>query len=57
MACYHWSQTRPQAIGYGGILLFGAFYGAGDAIMLMVAGACIAGGLVGVWRYLMGEGQ
>lgn len=53
VACYHWSQTRPQALGYGGILLFGAFYGAGDAIMFFVAAAVILGWVIGVWRYVM----
>lgn len=55
VSCYQWSKTRPQSLGYGGILLFGAVYGAGDAIMMLVAVAVIVGGLVGMWRYMMAD--
>lgn len=53
ITCYHWSLTRPQAIGYGIILVIAAQFRVGDALLLTVGIVAIAGGLVGAWRYVM----
>jgi len=52
--CYRWSYTRPQAIGYGFVLMGMATFRAGDLLMLAAGVAAVAGGIVGAWKtYVM----
>lgn len=52
-SAYQWSLSRPQAIGYGFILVGMAQFRMGDLVMLMFGIVAIVGGLIGAWRYVM----
>lgn len=52
-SAYHWSLSRPQAIGYGFILVGMAQFRMGDMVMLMFGIVAIVGGIIGAWRYVM----
>lgn len=52
-SAYYWSLARPQAIGYGFILVGMAQFRMGDLVMLMFGIVAIVGGIIGAWRYVM----
>lgn len=52
-SAYNWSLSRPQAIGYGFVLVGMAQFRMGDLIMLLFGLVAIVGGIIGAWRYVM----
>lgn len=57
IACYRWSLTRPQSIGYGFVLIGMSQFRFGDALMLMAGVVAVVGGTIGAWRYVMKEDE
>lgn len=53
LACYRWSLVRPQAIGYGFVLIGMAQFRMGDLLMMMAGIVAVIGGFIGAWRYVM----